>query len=106
VVTLAATLNHLWSVPWLLGYLASVNVVSFGLYGWDKGMSKLGFLRVPERTLHAFDLAGGSPGGFAAQQIFRHKTVKESFRRVFWIVAAIQVAAAAWAVWYFLIRKG
>jgi uncharacterized membrane protein YsdA (DUF1294 family) len=96
---LAVALNLHWNVPWLLGYLASVNVVSFGLYGGDKAASKLGVLRVPERTLHLFDLAGGTPGGFAAQEIFRHKTSKVSFRKVFWLIALVQAALVAYLAW-------
>jgi uncharacterized membrane protein YsdA (DUF1294 family) len=98
----AAVALHLhWNVPWLLGYLAAVNVVSFCLYGGDKAASKLGILRVPERTLHIFDLAGGTPGGFAAQEVFRHKTAKGSFRKVFWLIALAQVSLIGWLAWHY-----
>ena len=93
-----------WRVPWLLGYLASINAVTFTFYGIDKGLGIAGLIRVPERTLHLLDLAGGTPGGLVARELFRHKTVKASFRRVFWLIAAAQTALAAWAVWYFLLR--
>ena len=96
---LSIALNLQWGVPSILAYLSAVNLVTFGLYGGDKAASKLGMLRVPERTLHLFDLAGGTPGGFAAQEIFRHKTSKGSFRKVFWLIALAQVVLIGWLAW-------
>ncbi len=90
-----------WSVHPLVAYLAGVNATSFCLYGHDKLMSMLGFLRVPERTLHLFDFAGGTPAAILARWLFRHKTSKASFRRTFWLLAVIQAALLAWALWYF-----
>jgi len=84
---------------WLVGYLISLNAVSFVLYGYDKAASRAGILRVPERTLHLFDLAGGTPGAFVARHLFHHKTVKTSFRVVFWLLASVQAALLAWALW-------
>jgi uncharacterized membrane protein YsdA (DUF1294 family) len=47
---------------------------------------------VPERVLHGLALLGGSPGAWAGMRLFRHKTVKGSFRAVFWFILAAQVA--------------
>jgi uncharacterized membrane protein YsdA (DUF1294 family) len=102
---LTAVLVLRGSLPFLIAYLASINAVDFGLYGCDKWLAKMGWLRVPEKTLHLVDLAGGTPGGFAAQSLFRHKTAKMSFRRIFWLIAAAQAVLIGWAVWYFLIRR-
>jgi uncharacterized membrane protein YsdA (DUF1294 family) len=56
-------------------------------------------LRVPERVLHLTAFAGGTPGAFAAQRLFRHKTVKTRFRAWFWILFALQLGLAfGW--WY------
>ena len=38
-------------------------------------------------------LAGGWPGAILAQEIFRHKTKKITFRTLFWMSVAINMAA-------------
>ena len=86
-----------WGWPW--AYLAAVNAVVVGLYGLDKHRARFGGLRVPEKVLHGVALAGGTPGAFASQRLFRHKTVKGSFRLWFWIIFALQLGlATGW--WY------
>lgn len=86
---------------WLPAYLAAINLVTFGFYGLDKLQSRRPSApRVPERTLHAIAFAGGSPGALVGQQVFRHKTMKKSFRRTFWALALLQAAlVAAWLWW-------
>ncbi len=80
--------------------LGVVNLVTLLLYGYDKVAASRGWWRVAERTLHLFALLGGSPAAFAAQKMFRHKSVKPSFRRVFWGIVVLQVAAiGAYWIW-------
>ena len=86
---------------WIPAYLAAVNLATAALYGMDKALAILGRIRIPERTLHIFAFAGGTPGALLAQEIFRHKTAKASFRRTFWILALVQAALVAWAWWCF-----
>ena len=62
----------------------SMSLVSFLLYGLDKWLAKKEAYRIPEKKLHLCNLLGGWPGALMAQQIFRHKTQKTSFRIVFW----------------------
>jgi len=88
------------NLHWLVAYLIGVNCGTFFLYGYDKFVSSRERTRVPEKVLHLFALAGGTPFAYIAQRFFRHKTVKPRFRRVFWTVVVIQIAAIAWAVWY------
>ena len=45
--------------------------------------AQLGAWRTQESTLHMLALTGGWPGAALAQQIFRHKSSKKTFRRVF-----------------------
>ena len=71
--------------------LAIVSPVSFLTYGWDKRQAKLDGWRVPEKTLHSIDAIGGWPGGFLAQQIFRHKTRKMPFQIKFWLTVLLHV---------------
>ena len=49
------------------------------LFGWDKGMAKLGRRRVPEASLLFACLAGGAAGGLAGMYLFRHKIRKPKF---------------------------
>src|SRR4051812_29333430 len=74
-----------WSWPvWLGCWLLVVNVVTFSYYGYDKVRAQGGEGRVPELVLHGLAAVGGSPGAFLAMWLFRHKTVKGSFRILFW----------------------
>jgi uncharacterized membrane protein YsdA (DUF1294 family)/cold shock CspA family protein len=89
VVTLA------WGTPPLLlpvVYLA-LSAVTFIAYAWDKAAAMRAARRTPESTLHLLALAGGWPGALLAQQWLRHKSSKTSFRAVFWITVALNVAA-------------
>ncbi len=73
-----------------------INVITFATYFWDKAAStgRLGYQgRGSEASLHALSLFGGWPGALLARHIFRHKTRKQPFVTVFWITAAINVAA-------------
>ena len=89
--------------PYLAAWLVSVNVVTFGYYGYDKGRAGASARRVPEVVLHGLAFAGGSLGAYAAMKTFRHKTVKGSFRIVFWFIVVLQ-AGLILAVVYRLLR--
>ena len=52
--------------------------------------------RVPEMVLHILALAGGSLGAWLGMRLFRHKTVKGSFRLAFWLIVSLQVLLVAW----------
>ena len=67
---------------WLLVLLA--NSVAFVLYGWDKFCARRGRRRVPEAHLLWLLFATGWIGAWLAMSVFRHKTVKSSFR--FWAI--------------------
>jgi uncharacterized membrane protein YsdA (DUF1294 family) len=68
-----------------------MSVACFIVYGLDKRQATNGGRRVSERTLHLMAFLGGWPGALMAQQHFRHKTQKASFRIVFWIVVVLHV---------------
>ena len=82
-------------VLWL--YLG-MSLVTFVLYAVDKSAAKKGAYRTPEDTLHMLALLGGWPGALYAQQLLRHKSSKQSFRIVFWITLALNVAAFVYLV--------
>ena len=64
----------------LLKYILVVNVLTFIVYGVDKGKARRGRWRVPEATLLGLAALGGSVGAWLAMQLFRHKTQKKKFR--------------------------
>lgn len=47
---------------------------------------------VAEVLLHELELAGGSPGAFVAQRLFRHKISKKAFQRSFWGILTMQAS--------------
>lgn len=73
--------------------LFSINfVVMPFLYWLDKRKAyKQGETRIPESVLHFFAYAGGGAGAYASQRFFCHKTVKQSFRKVFRVTLVCSV---------------
>lgn len=82
----------------LAAFYLLASAAAFWLYRSDKQTAvtqagKTGYLgRVPEKKLHQIGLIGGWPGALLARGAFNHKTGKASFIRVFWLVAAINIA--------------
>ncbi|MGW8201576.1 DUF1294 domain-containing protein [Sphingomonas bisphenolicum] len=75
------------------------NLVAFALFGMDKRRARLGLRRLSERTLLLWALAGGSAGALVGRRLFRHKTRKQPFSTLLWLIVAVQaMAAAAWAM--------
>lgn len=86
-------------VPWWVGALyLGTSLLCAAVYGIDKLAARRGSDRVPEAMLLSLGAVGGWPGAIVAQQVFRHKTVKRSFRRLFWLTVVANVAVFAWAV--------
>ena len=83
-------------------WLFSVNVVAFGYYGYDKGQAGRSARRVPEVVLHGLSVAGGSLGAYAGMRLFRHKTIKGSFRIFFWFIVVMQLALIAAVIYRIL----
>ena len=84
-------------------YLLAINLIAFGVFGWDKLMAKWQKHRIPEKTLFLLAALLGSVGAWLAMQLFRHKTKHTSFVVGIPAILVAQMAAAA-AVWYFLVR--
>ena len=75
----------------LRAMFVGVNVATLLTYGYDKYVSQARGRRVPEAALHVMAAAGGTPGAFIGQLLFRHKTRDRRFRIVFFGIAAVQV---------------
>ena len=58
---------------------------------YDKFTSIFSWLRVPEAILHLLAVLGGTPMAFVAQNLFSHKTSKESFQNTFKKIIFFQV---------------
>ncbi|MCL1138780.1 DUF1294 domain-containing protein [Shewanella pneumatophori] len=69
---------------WPLVYFASMSVITFLTYAWDKRAARLQHWRVSEAKLQLFSLLGGWPGALYAQQWLRHKSAKGRFKLVLW----------------------
>jgi uncharacterized membrane protein YsdA (DUF1294 family) len=92
-IVLAVGMIVLLKWDWLICWLISISVVTFGAYGYDKsiaGNDKR--MRVPERVLLLLALAGGSVAAWVSMKVFHHKTIKGSFQRNFWIIVVAQIA--------------
>jgi len=72
-------------------YLLAINVGAFAAFWMDKRAAENGRWRTPESTLLMLALFGGTSGAIAGQQILRHKTRKEPFRTLLWLIAGGQV---------------
>jgi uncharacterized membrane protein YsdA (DUF1294 family) len=73
-------------------YIMGINAGAFAAFWLDKRAAQRGLWRTPESTLLMFALIGGAPGAIAGQQLFRHKTRKEPFRTLLWLIASAQSA--------------
>ncbi len=67
------------SLTYLIAYMVLVNIIGFALMGIDKRKARKNAFRVPEATLFAMAIIGGSLGSFLGMHLFRHKTKHLSF---------------------------
>ena len=82
---------------WVHLLYAGASGLCFALYAVDKAAARAGRDRISESMLLSLGLVGGWPGAIVAQQLFRHKTAKRSFRLRFWVSVGANAAAFAWA---------
>ena len=108
-LSLLAALLGAWFVRSLSGlsfawsYLIALNAVTLVLYGYDRTIARIGWLRIPEAVLHTVTIAGGTPAAFIGQNLFHHKTGKGAFRRTFWLIVAVQLVV--FGVWIYFTRE-
>ncbi len=99
-VALAAAVRQYYALDIALSWLTAITPVTFLAYGYDKATARTGWMRVPEIVLLALTFAGGTAGALVARLLFRHKTVKSSFRVQFWIVICLQAfLISAYFIW-------
>jgi uncharacterized membrane protein YsdA (DUF1294 family) len=93
--------NNTWPV-WLCCWLVAVNAVMFAYYAYDKVCAHAGAGRVPEAVLHLLSAVGGSPAALLAMWLLRHKTIKGSFRILFWAIVVLQACVLAYLLKWWL----
>lgn len=74
------------------------SVIAFVAYAIDKRRAARDQPRISERTLHLFSVCGGWPGAQLARRLFRHKTLKISFRVVFWVIVIAHLAFITYGI--------
>ena len=77
-------------------YLATINVVTFFVYGIDKWKSKRSKWRVSEATLLWLAVLGGSIGAWLGMKAWHHKTLHKKFRYGVPFIFIAQVALTVW----------
>ncbi len=78
------------------GLYVVMSLVAFITYALDKSAAQNARWRTPESTLHMFSLIGGWPGAFFAQNMLRHKSSKQEFKRVYKITVLLNLGALIW----------
>lgn len=77
-------------------YVIIVNVVGFTMMGIDKSRAKRQAWRIPEKTLFACALCGGSFGMIVGMNTFRHKTKHWYFKYGLPAILVVQIVLAGY----------
>ena len=80
----------------LAAYLVLINLAAFLTFGADKRRAKRHRWRVPEKTLFALALLGGSVGAVCGMCAFHHKTRHWYFRYGLPAILSAHLALALW----------
>lgn len=75
----------------ILLYLIIINIITINVYKHDKIAAEKKEWRISEKNLHLLSVLGGWPGAIFAQEKFRHKTIKQPFRNIFWLTVLINI---------------
>lgn len=69
----------------LLAAFLVMSLWAFVAFWWDKRQARLRGSRISEKTLLLLTALAGAPGALLGMKVFRHKTVKSSFRWKFFL---------------------
>ena len=75
----------------LIIYILLINIIAFVTYGLDKRKAAKNRYRIPEATLFALAIAGGSIGALTGMYTFRHKTKKWYFKFGIPLILILQI---------------
>lgn len=93
LIVLAIANGHM--TPWFSLIYIFMGTASALFYRFDKLYALNGQYRVSEGSLHIVDFTFGIIGGLAAQEVYRHKTVKPRFVATTWAIALLHTVALA-----------
>ena len=79
-------------------YFIVINILGFASMGDDKRRAIKHYVRIPEATLFAIALVGGSLGSLIGMYVFRHKTKHWYFKWGMPIILILHIAIAAFLV--------
>ena len=77
-------------------FLFFVNSLTYFLFWIDKTQARNGGYRISENTLLLFSALGGSLSALFARRYLRHKTRKQPFGTLLFIIVGFQVGAIGW----------
>ena len=80
------------SIFYLAGFLIVINIIGFALMGIDKRRAQRSAFRIPEATLFAVAIIGGSLGSIIGMRLFHHKTKHWYFKFGMPLILLLQVA--------------
>ena len=95
VVVYWSVSTHNIPIQILYLYLAA-SAFTFLVYAKDKRAARRNRWRTPEGTLHTLALIGGWPGALIAQQVLRHKSRKNAFQLMTWMMIVLNCSAFGW----------
>lgn len=94
---IGAAQQHMLPIS-IVGIYLILSLLTFIAYAIDKSAAKGGRWRTKESTLHLLALMGGWPGALFAQHLLKHKSVKTSFRIVFWFTVITNLAVLGYGI--------
>ena len=74
---------------YIVSYVTVLTFLTAVFYWRDKKSAHIADRRVPERTLHLLELAGGWIAAYWMQRLIRHKIRKGSYQIRFWGISAL-----------------
>ncbi|WP_336704591.1 DUF1294 domain-containing protein [Chryseobacterium indologenes] len=83
----------------MIPFLLIANLITFGVFGFDKWQAQKHQWRISENTLLVLSLLGGILGAASGMILFNHKVSKKSFLMKFILVVLIDLV-----VFYRLLR--
>lgn len=83
----------------MIPFLLVMNLITFGVFGFDKWQARKHQWRISENTLLGISLLGGIIGAASGMIIFNHKVSKKPFLMKFILVVLIDLV-----LFYRLIR--
>ncbi len=89
------------TVPNIILYLITINIIGFLSMYIDKQKAKKGQWRTPEKTLLLIAVMGGSIGSLIGMYTFRHKTQKARFSVGIPMILIIQITL----IIYFIVKS-